>query len=100
MAAAGEASAALAEQLLAEAELRVPAQPLAAGPPRQPPALRGLAPPPRALPQVVVPLVLADPVVAPEVLVHRRSRQSFSAAMASSSLSPGAPTCAPVRRSR
>ena len=44
--------------------------------------------------------VLADLVVAPEVLLHLLSRQSFSAAMARSFPSPEPPTYEPVRRSR
>ena len=52
----------------------------------------------------LVPLVLAhlvvEPVAAAEHLLSRLNRQSFSAAMARSSPSPGAPTCEPVPRSR
>ena len=97
MAAAAEVSAAVVVQLLPEAQLPVPAEPLVAAPLPDEPELPALAPPVLAqVPvlaqwQVVVGLaqlpvvVVAHLVVEPEVLVELRSRQSFSAAMAKSS---------------
>ena len=80
MAAAAEvsaASAALVVQVVPEAQL--PAEPLVPAPLPEEPELPALALP------VLVALVVAHPVVEPEVLLHLRSRQSFSAAMARSS---------------
>ena len=92
MAAAAEVSAALVVQLLAEAELPVPAEPLVRAPLPEEPELPALAPPVQvpvlAQWQVVVRLarlpVLAHLVVEAAVPVHPLSLRSFSAAMAGS----------------
>ena len=85
-------SAALVVQLLAEAELPVPAQPLVAAPLPQEPELPALAHP-VLVPPVLVPPVLAGRPVLAHLLVEAAgpvqqrllSRQSFSAAWARSS---------------
>ena len=90
MAAAVALVGALVAQVLAEAELPVPAHPLVPAPFPQVPELPALA----RLP------VVAHLVVDSALLLDLLSRQSFSAAMARSSPQPGAATYEPALRSR
>ena len=104
MVAAAAVSVALAVPVVVpEAQLPVPAGPLV---PAAPHSLRESVAPLLAQLLVLVPLVparvpvVAHLVVEPEVLLHLRSRPSFSAAMARSSPPTGKPTCERVPSTR
>ena len=92
--AAAAVLAALVAQVLAEAQLPVPAHPLVPAPLPQMPELPALA-----LVLVRLPVV-AHLAVDSALLLDLLSRQSYSAAMAGSTPQPGAATYEPAPRSR